>query len=135
MESEIWSTFATLRISSAINGFAGLFAIWLAARFSSVMMDKGPTMLGKVVVSVFGVCVILMNAMFLMMAQSVFINTSKAFAAVRDAGTQISANAAQFVSTYDPTGEPALTNTPVIAIFLLSALLIILVPIWMPNNK
>jgi len=29
-----------LRVLSAINGFAGLFAIWLAARSVSVMMGK-----------------------------------------------------------------------------------------------
>ena len=92
-------------------------------------------MLGKIVVSVFGICVILMNSMFLLMAQGVFINTSKAFTALRDSGAEISANAAQFIEIYNANAAPALTNTPVIALMLLAALLIILVPIWMPNNK
>ncbi len=74
---EIWFIFSSLRISSAINGFAGMFAIWLAARFASVMMDKGPNMLAKVIVSVFGFCVILMNVMFLMMAQNVLSTLAK----------------------------------------------------------
>lgn len=135
MEMEIWSIFSSLRISSAINGLTGMFTIWLAARFASVMMDKGPNMLAKVIVSVFGVCVIFMNVMFLMMAQSVFINTSKAFTALRDSGTEISAGAARFIENYSANGEPALTNTPVLGVMLLAALLIIILPIWMPNNK
>ena len=134
MESEIWSTFATLRISSAINGFSGLFAIWLAARFASVGMEKGANLLGKFIISVFGLCVIATNVFFLMMAQTVFINTSKAFSGIRDAGIEISPLATNFGSTY-AADAPSLMNTPIFSLMLLAALLIILLPLWMPAEK
>ena len=134
MESEIWSTFATLRISSAINGVAGLFAIWLASRWANVAMEKGANVVAKVILSVFGLCVIAMNTLFLMTAQTIFINTSKAFAMVRDSGTEISPAAANFVATYNADG-PALMNTPVFSLMLLAAMLIILLPMWMPAEK
>ncbi|MDG2501899.1 MAG: hypothetical protein P8M77_05850 [Porticoccaceae bacterium] len=134
MESEIWSTFATLRISSAINGLAGLFAIWLASRWASVAMEKGVNTLAKVILSVFGLCVIAMNGFFLMTAQSIFINTSKTFAMLRDGGTEISPAAANFIATYN-ADAPALMNTPIFSLLLLAALLVILLPMWMPAEK
>ena len=82
MEQEIWSIFATLNIGTAIRGLSGLFAIWLSTRFASVLMDKGATMLGKIIVSVFGLCAVAMNVLFLMQAQAVYINTTKAFVAL-----------------------------------------------------
>lgn len=134
MEQEIWSIFATLNIGTAIRGLSGLFAIWLSARFASVLMDKGATMLGKIIVSVFGLCAVAMNVLFLMQAQAVYINTTRAFVALRDSGAEISANATSFANTYSAS-EPALSNTPVFSVMLLSALAIILVPMWFPNKK
>jgi hypothetical protein len=97
-------------------------------------MDKGATMLGKIIVSVFGLCAVAMNVLFLMQAQAVYINTTKAFVALRDSGAEISANATSFANTYSAS-EPALSNTPVFSVMLLSALAIILVPMWFPNKK
>jgi hypothetical protein len=134
MESEIWSTFATLRISSAINGLVGIFAIWLASRWATVAMDKGANMLAKVILSVFGLSVIAVNSFFLMTAQTIFINTSKAFAMLRDSGTEISPAAASFVATYNAEA-PSFMNTPAFSIMLLAALLVIILPIWVPVKK
>lgn len=134
MESEIWSTFSSLRISSAVNGLTGLFAIWLAARFAKIAMDRGANMVAKVLLSIFALCAITINGIFLMLAQSVFINTSKAFSGIKDAGTAISLSAENFITTYS-ANEPELMNTPVCSLFLVIALVIILLPIWVPAKK
>ena len=134
MESEIWSTFSSLRISSAVNGLTGLFAIWLAARFAKIAMDRGANMVAKVLLSIFALCAITINGIFLMLAQSVFINTSKAFSGIKDAGTAIRLSAENFITTYS-ANEPELMNTPVCSLFLVIALVIILLPIWVPAKK
>ncbi|MDB4076595.1 hypothetical protein N9842_01170 [Porticoccaceae bacterium] len=134
MENEIWSTFSTLRISSAVDGLTGIFAIWLAARITKVAIDRGANMVAKILLSIFAVCAITINGIFLMLAQSVFINTSKAFSGIKDAGTAISLSAENFITTYS-ANEPGLINTPVFSLFLVIALVIILLPIWVPAKR
>jgi hypothetical protein len=97
-------------------------------------MDKGANMLAKVILSVFGLSVIAVNSFFLMTAQTIFINTSKAFAMLRDSGTEISPAAASFVATYNAEA-PSFMNTPAFSIMLLAALLVIILPIWVPVKK
>ncbi|MGB2375986.1 MAG: hypothetical protein ACPH45_05865, partial [Porticoccaceae bacterium] len=41
MEMDIWAIWSTNRIPSAIMGLTGMISIWIAARFASVMMEKG----------------------------------------------------------------------------------------------
>lgn len=134
MENEIWSTFSTLRISSAVDGLTGIFAIWLAARITKVAIDRGANMVAKILLSIFALCAITINGIFLMLAQSVFINTSKAFSGIKDAGTTISLSAENFITTYS-ANEPGLINTPVFSLFLVIALVIILLPIWVPAKR
>ena len=65
MEMEIWNVWATNRIPGAIGGLTTIIAIWVAARFSSVaseQSEENKTVLGKVLLTLFGGSVILWGA-------------------------------------------------------------------------
>jgi len=134
MEIEIWAIWSSNRIASAIMGLTGMISIWIAARFASVMMEKGANLLGKITVTVFGICVLLMNGMFMLMAQTNWNNTAKTFAAMRDAGTEISPIAAEFVAKYG-AGDPSLTNTPIFLVLLISVLVLLIGTVWFQPEK
>jgi hypothetical protein len=53
---------------------------------------------------------------------------------LRDSGTEISPAAASFVATYNAEA-PSFMNTPAFSIMLLAALLVIILPIWVPVKK
>ena len=57
MESEIWMSFQTSRGANATLFLGVVIAVWVAARFASVSMDKGANAVGKVIVSLFALSV------------------------------------------------------------------------------
>lgn len=134
MEIDIWAIWSTNRIASAIMGLTGMISIWIAARFASVMMEKGANLLGKITVTVFGICVLLLNGMFMLMAQTNWNNTAKSFAAMRDAGAEISPMAAEFAAKYG-AGDPSLTNTPIFLVLLISVFVLLIGTVWLQPEK
>ena len=58
-ELELWSIFASSRGANATVFLAMVIAVWIAARFSSVSLEKNVNMLGKVFVTAFAVGVFL----------------------------------------------------------------------------
>ena len=134
MEMDIWAIWSTNRIPSAIMGLTGMISIWIAARFASVMMEKGANLLGQITVTVFGLCVLMMNAVSMLMAQTNWNNTAKAFAALRDSGTEISPLAAEFIEKYG-VNDPSLTNTPVFLVLLISVLVLLIGTVWLQPKK
>ena len=134
MEIEVWAIWSSNRIASAIMGLTGMISIWIAARFASVMMEKGANLLGKITVTVFGICVLLMNGVFMLMAQTNWNNTAKTFAAMRDSGAEISPIAAEFVAKYGAS-DPSLTNTPIFLVLLISVLVLLIGTVWLQPEK
>ena len=57
MEGEIWSTLHTARIANAAFFISMMVSIWIAARFSSVAVEKGVNMIGKLICSIFALAV------------------------------------------------------------------------------
>ena len=47
-ELELWSLFASSRGANATLFLAMVIAVWIAARFSSVMIDKGANTVAKI---------------------------------------------------------------------------------------
>tara|TARA_B100001057_G_C22534228_1_gene826975 strand:+ start:172 stop:600 length:429 start_codon:yes stop_codon:yes gene_type:complete len=58
-EISLWEIFAASRTANATGLIAGVIGVWVAARFSSVMIDKGANTLGKVLCTAFAVGVFL----------------------------------------------------------------------------
>ena len=59
MEVALWEVFAQSRGANATLFLATVIAVWVAARFSSVSMDKGANMMAKVLCTAFAVSVFL----------------------------------------------------------------------------
>ena len=57
MESEIWMSFQTSRGANATLFLGIIIATWVAARFSSVMIEKGINIVGKILGSIFALSV------------------------------------------------------------------------------
>jgi hypothetical protein len=58
-EIAMWNTFNTGRVANATGFLAIVLAVWVAARFSSVSLEKNVNLLGKVFVTAFAVGVFL----------------------------------------------------------------------------
>ena len=131
MEMEMWNVWATNRIPGAIGGLSTIIAIWVAARFASVaseQSEENKTLFGKVLLTLFGGSVILWGIQVNLMAQANWSVTANAFKSMKEAGTEVSDGAMKFAETWG--GEPSLLNQPLTIVFFLSALAIILYPIW-----
>ena len=131
MEMEMWSVWATNRIPGAIGGLTTIIAIWVAARFASVaseQSEENKTLLGKVLLTLFGGSVILWGIQINLMAQANWSVTANAFKSMSEAGMEVSDGAMKFAETWG--GEPSLLNQPLTIVFFLSAFAIILYPIW-----
>ena len=131
MEMEMWNVWATNRIPGAIGGLTTIIAIWVAARFASVaseQSEENTTLLGKVLLTLFGGSVILWGIQINLMAQANWSVTANAFKSMSEAGMEVSDGAMKFAETWG--GEPSLLNQPVAIIFFLTAFAIILYPIW-----
>jgi hypothetical protein len=76
----------------------------------------------------------MMNAFTMLMAQTNWNNTAKAFAALRDSGTEISPLAAEFIEKYG-VNDPSLTNTPVFLVLLISVLVLLIGTVWLQPKK
>ena len=61
MEIALWQNFGTGRTANATALLAIVVAVWVAARFSSVSLEKNVNLLGKVFVTAFAVGVFMMG--------------------------------------------------------------------------
>ena len=61
MEIALWQNFGTGRTANATALLAIVAAVWVAARFSSVSLEKNVNLLGKVFVTAFAVGVFMMG--------------------------------------------------------------------------
>ena len=54
MENEVWALWSSMRTGIAISSIFVIVAIWVGARFTSVMVEKEVTMLPRIIQTVFG---------------------------------------------------------------------------------
>ena len=130
METEIWTSFQASRGANATLLLGVVVVIWVAARFSSVMVEKEAPVSGKVICSVFSLSVFAMNWTILTNIANQWIIHANALASLGDEASPI---AKSFVAEY---GGDLLTMPPPIAMALtVSAFLIAFLPLWMQPKK
>ena len=63
VELDLWKIFAESRQANTTVILATVIGVWIAARFSSVVMDKGPNLLAKLICTsiAFGVFLLAFN--------------------------------------------------------------------------
>jgi hypothetical protein len=130
METEIWASFQASRGANATLFLGVIISLWVAARFSSVMVEKEAPAIGRVLCTIFGLSVFLMNFTLMTNVVNQWTVHANAMAALGDAVSPI---AAGFVAEYG--GEMATMPHPIVLAFLVSGLLITVLPLWMQPNK
>ena len=134
MESDIWAALGAARIATAINFMGGMIAIWIAARFASVAVEKGANVAAKVVITIFGGCVVLTNFWFTQWFSWdqywAFSNLER----LREAGVELSVNSSYALEMFPPE-EPTLFENSVGLLLCLTALLIIIGTLWFQPKK
>tara|TARA_B100001287_G_scaffold229632_1_gene199997 strand:+ start:720 stop:1121 length:402 start_codon:yes stop_codon:yes gene_type:complete len=132
MESEIWMSFQTSRGANATLFLGVVIAVWVAARFASVSMDKGANAVGKVIVSLFALSVFAAGWNMFTYIGNQFVGHAVAFQGLKNSGVEISPLAQGFIDTY---GTEALTMPNMIgAAFLIAGLLIAVLPMWVKTT-
>ena len=128
MENEVWALWSSMRTGIAISSIFVIVAIWVGARFTSVMVDKNVSMLPRIIQTVFGLTLMAWVTNIVVLNRAVVIGAAKAMDTVGES-TALSEGAQNYVDTW-ANAEPGLMANPIGALFLLSALLIIILPLW-----
>jgi len=128
MENEVWALWSSMRTGIAISSIFVIVAIWVGARFTSVMVDKNVSMLPRIIQTVFGLTLMAWVTNIVVLNRAVVIGAAKAMETAGES-TALSEGAQNYVDTW-ANAEPGLMANPIGALFLLSALLIIILPLW-----
>ncbi len=128
MENEVWALWSSMRTGMEISSIFVIVAIWVGARFTSVMVDKNVSMLTRIIQTVFGLTLMAWVTNIVVVNRAVVIGAAKAMETAGES-TALSEGAQNYVDTW-ANAEPGLMANPIGALFLLSALLIIILPLW-----
>ena len=134
MESDIWAALGAARIATAINFMGGMIAIWIAARFASVAVEKGANVAAKVVITIFGCCVVLTNFWFMQWLSWDYYMALSNLERLRESGVELSVNSSYVLEEFPPE-EPTLFENPVGLLLCLTALLVIIGTLWFQPKK
>jgi hypothetical protein len=128
MENEVWALWSSMRTGIEISSIFIIVAIWVGARFTSVMVDKNVSMLPRIIQTVFGLTLMAWVTNIVVLNRAVVIGAAKAMETAGES-TALSEGAQNYVDTW-ANAELGLMANPIGALFLLSALLIIILPLW-----
>ena len=128
MENEVWALWSSMRTGIEISSIFIIVAIWVGARFTSVMVDKNVSMLPRIIQTVFGLTLMAWVTNIVVVNRAVVIGAAKAMETAGES-TALSEGAQNYVDTW-ANPELGLMANPIGALFLLSALLIIILPLW-----
>ena len=132
MESEIWMSFQASRGANATLFLGVVIAVWVAARFASVSMDKGANVVGKVIISLFALSVFAAGWNMFTYIGNQFVGHAAAFQGLKESGVEISPLAQGCIDTY---GTEAISMPNMIgAAFLITGLLIAVLPMWVKTT-
>ena len=134
IEISLWETFAGARGANATVFLATVVAVWLAARFSSVSVDKDVNTLARVIVSVFALGVFAMWLNLGDVVGNTFAGHAEALSALDAANGDIDIGPGsqafiQSVSEGNPVGMFGFWAVS------LGGLLIALLPLWVNSSK
>ncbi len=132
MEGDIWTALHTARIANAAFFLGMMVSIWIAARFSSVAVDKGINMAGKIICSLFAIGVFMGNWVIGSTVMSTYTGFGKAFEMLGETGEELSPMAIGFIE-YFGTESSGMPN-PVMMLVGITGLLIAVSPLWFNSS-
>jgi hypothetical protein len=133
MELELWNIFQSSRGANATMILSVTIGIWIAARFASVARENDAPVLMKAIISIFALSGFAFGWMVITRAVNGWVVQATALSDLRESGTELSPIASQYVEMY---GGEFMTNPgPIGMAYLISGLLIALLPLWLKENK
>ena len=134
MEIALWQNFGTGRTANATALLAIVVAVWVAARFSSVSLEKNVNLLGKVFVTAFAVGVFLSGLVVYGNIGGSYEAQASALAALDMANGDIDLGPASqaFLSQMADGGNPIGRVGGML--MLVAALGIAVIPLWVKTN-
>ena len=132
-EIAMWDAFHTGRSANATGLLALVIAFWVAARFSSVSMDKGTNLLGKVIVTSFAVSVFMFSMIVFTNIGNLFEGQAAALAALDAANgdVDLSPAAQAYLANQDEVNGFGIAMAWMMSV---SALAIAVLPMWFNTN-
>ena len=132
-EIAMWDAFHTGRTANATSLLALVIAFWVAARFSSVSMDKGTNLLGKVIVTTFAVSVFMFSMIVFTNIGNLFEGQAAALAALDAANgdVDLSPAAQAYLANQDAGNGFGIAMALMMSV---SALAIAVLPMWFNTN-
>ena len=133
-EIAMWNTFNTGRVANATGFLAIVLAVWVAARFSSVSLEKNVNLLGKVFVTAFAVGVFLSGLVVYGNISGAYEAQASALAALDMANGDIDLGpASQAFLSQMADGGNAIGKAGGM-LMLVAALGIAVIPLWINTN-
>ena len=132
-EIELWNLFASSRGANSTIFLATVIAVWVAARFSSVMVDKGANTLAKLIGTAFAISVFLIGLNLFNLIGGTFEGHAMALNALDVANGDIDLGAgsqAWLAAQADGNMIASLGGW----MFYISGLLIAVLPLWLNPN-
>mgnify|MGYP005704421375 FL=1 len=133
-EISLWELFATSRGANATVFLATVIAVWIAARFSSVMIEKGANTLAKVIATAFAVSVFLLGLNLGGWVTGTYEGHADALAALDAANgaLDIGPGSKAFIENMANGGN--MIGTVGAWMFYVTGLLIAVLPLWFNPN-
>ncbi len=134
MEIALWSVFGTGRTANATALLALILAIWVAARFSSVSLEKNVNLVGKIFLTAFAVGVFMMGLVVFGNIGGTFEGHAGALAAldVGNGDIDLGAGSQAFIEFMNSGGN--LVGRIGGMLVLVAGLAIAVVPLWVKSS-
>ena len=130
MESDIVTLWGAGRIADAIYFSGGIIALWVAARFASVAVEKDANIFAKITITIFGICVVVTNCFAILMQQYTWVGAARNLQALRESGVSLSPTATNYIENFGGLADPSLLEKPVGLLLNLSVLALMLGILW-----
>ena len=133
-EIALWEVFATARGANATVFLSTVIAVWIAARFSSVMIDKGANTMAKIIATAFAASVFLIGLNLGGWITGTYEGHAAALAAldVGNGAIDIGPGSKAFIANMAEGGN--MIGTVGAWMFYVSGLLIAVLPLWFNPN-
>ena len=134
VELDLWKIFAESRQANSNVFIATVIAVWIAARFSSVVMDKGPNLLAKLICTsiAFGVFLLAFNNGYWVSGTMEGHAAALANLDMVNGDVDISPGSQAFIENMSSNGK--IIGTIGGYLFYVGGLLIAVLPLWINPN-
>ena len=134
VELDLWKIFAESRQANTTVILATVIGVWIAARFSSVVMDKGPNLLAKIICTsiAVGVFLIAFNNGYWISGTMEGHAAALANLDMLNGDVDISAGSKAFIENNASNGN--IIGTVGAYLFYVGGLLLAVLPLWINPN-